>query len=251
MSATLAARAIPSLHELRSYRRALFERGTAPGRSGKSINLWPVGVTEPAGEFLRDLVIREGASRTLEVGMGLGLSTIFIAEALLSGRAAPRELSHVVFDPMPELLDWAGYDQLRESGVLGLVDVQLQDSRTALPSLIAAGRVFDFIYVDGAHWFDFVMLDILNALRLVRPGGLVVVDDHWMPAVQMALAFVHSNGMGELDLYDPQGPGKRFVGVRRPQAPDTRAWDHYVDFSRESLPEYPWRGQDRPLSSGR
>jgi len=123
------------------------------------------------------------------------------------------------------------------------------DSRLALPRMVADGELFDFVYVDGGHWFDFVFLDIHYSLRLVRPGGLIVVDDHWMQSVQAALAFFHSNGIGELELYDPQGPGKRFVGVRKPMVEAHRTWDHFAEFGRHTLPEYPWRNAVRPLSS--
>jgi len=238
----------PLLEQIREHRRRVYAAGLLTGRKGTTFELWPIGVQETAGEFLRDLVIREKAQRTIEVGLGLGLSTLFIAEALLAGRLAIGA-THVVIEPMPELLDWAGYDQIQASGVLAVTTVVEEDSRLALPRLIGKGEAFDFAYVDGGHWFDFVFVDILNALRLVRPGGLIVVDDHWMPAVQTALGFVHANGLATLELYDPSGPGKRFVGVRCPERATERKWDHFVEFGRHTLPEYPWRNAARPLSS--
>lgn len=238
----------PLLEQIREHRRGVYLAGCVIGRKGTRFDLWPIGVQETAGEFLRDIVVREGARRTLEVGLGLGLSSLSIAEALLTGRVAGT-VSHTIVEPDPELLDWAGFDQYRASGAMAFTTVVQEDSRLALPRLVANGELFDFVYIDGGHWFDFVFLDIHFALRLIRPGGLIVIDDHWMPSVQAALAFFHSNGLGTLELYDPQGPGKRFVGVRKPLVEAHRTWDHFVDFGRQTLPEYPWRNAARPLSS--
>ena len=38
-------------------------------------------------------------------------------------------------------------------------------------------RSFDLIWVDGAHGFPVLPLDLYNACRLIKKGGLVVVDD--------------------------------------------------------------------------
>lgn len=36
---------------------------------------------------------------------------------------------------------------------------------------------FDIIWVDGAHGYPVVALDLLNAWRLIRPGGSILIDD--------------------------------------------------------------------------
>ena len=41
----------------------------------------------------------------------------------------------------------------------------------------AGGRLFDFIYIDGAHEADLVLQDALNAHSLLAPGGFLVFDD--------------------------------------------------------------------------
>lgn len=41
-----------------------------------------------------------------------------------------------------------------------------------------AREMFDFIYVDGSHYADDVMVDALHSFRLLRPGGLLIFDDY-------------------------------------------------------------------------
>jgi predicted O-methyltransferase YrrM len=74
-----------------------------------------------------------------------------------------------------------------------LVEVIEEESQLALPRLVSEGREFDLAFVDGDHRFEGVFVDLYFMTRLVRPGGLVVVDDMWMPAVRTAVAYVERN----------------------------------------------------------
>ena len=38
--------------------------------------------------------------------------------------------------------------------------------------------MFDFIYVDGNHKFDYVLRDCINAWRFLNKGGFLVCDDY-------------------------------------------------------------------------
>jgi predicted O-methyltransferase YrrM len=47
--------------------------------------------------------------------------------------------------------------------------------------LVNSTRRFDAVWLDGDHTNPVVTLDIANALRLVRPGGLLAMDDVRLP----------------------------------------------------------------------
>ena len=62
-------------------------------------------------------------------------------------------------------------------------DLHLVEERSefALPTILTSneGR-FDFIFIDGWHTFDHTILDCFYAIRLLRVGGYLVLDDaHW------------------------------------------------------------------------
>ena len=40
-----------------------------------------------------------------------------------------------------------------------------------------ADKSFDIIWVDGAHGYPVLPLDLHNAIRLIRENGVIVVDD--------------------------------------------------------------------------
>jgi predicted O-methyltransferase YrrM len=61
---------------------------------------------------------------------------------------------------------------------LDKIEVFKGPSEFILPKLLEESRSFDFIYVDGNHTFDAVMLDSLYSNRLLKKNGIIVFDDY-------------------------------------------------------------------------
>ena len=62
-----------------------------------------------------------------------------------------------------------------------------------LSDFIRAGKSFDFIFIDGNHRFDDVLVDFYLADQVLEVGGLMVLDDIWMASIRTVLAFVLAN----------------------------------------------------------
>jgi predicted O-methyltransferase YrrM len=160
--------------------------------------LAPIAIGRAEGAALRDWVKREGARRTLEVGLGYAISTLFICEALLENGG---EIGHVAIDPyqfesLPghrTLYLGAGVTNLEEAGVRDLVELHVERSETALPRLLADGRSFDLAFIDGNHRFEGVFLDLVYCGKLVTQRAVVFVDDMQLPAVRRAVGFCVAN----------------------------------------------------------
>jgi predicted O-methyltransferase YrrM len=174
---------------LDAFLERAYREGSVPDAAGEPLALAPHSVGAHFGAALRDLAIAEDAERTIEIGLALGMSALFLCQAVMrcDGR-------HVAIDPFQEQ-SWngAGLRTLRDAGVEDLVEVIEEESQLALPRLLSEGRQFDFAFVDGDHRFEGVFLDLYYMTRLIKPGGLVVVDDMWMPAVRTAVAYVEKN----------------------------------------------------------
>ena len=59
------------------------------------------------------------------------------------------------------------------------------DSQTSLAGLIVEGRVYDIAYVDGSHLPHDALSDVVLSWRLLKEGGLLIVDDFDWPFVQV------------------------------------------------------------------
>jgi predicted O-methyltransferase YrrM len=221
---------VSSAQRVRQVIDRLVGEGTAvAGSNGTVHQLFPVAISPAEGAALRDWVIRERASQTIEVGLGYGISALFICEALLSNGAA--DAHHVVLDPnQATRFANCGLQFLDEAGVSPLIEFLPTPSEIALPRFLADGRRFDLAFVDGNHRFDGVFLDLVYLGRLVRPGGVIAVDDYQLRSVARAVSFCTSNLRWTVDDLSGDETGHHWAVLRTPPAPVERGFDHFIEF---------------------
>jgi predicted O-methyltransferase YrrM len=214
--------------------RAVIERliaeRTAVARSDGTLHeLFPVAASAAEGEALRGWVVREGATRTIEIGLGYGISALHVCEGLLAN-AGPAA-HHAVIDPYQATrFSDCGLQVLEEAGVSGLVEHHAQESQLTLPRLLGEARVFDLAFVDGNHRFDGVFVDLVYLGRLVRPGGIVFLDDYQLPSVARAVSFFLTNLSWTLEEVSTADAYHWWAVLRTSAVPDTRPFDYYVEF---------------------
>jgi predicted O-methyltransferase YrrM len=126
------------------------------------------------GEALQRLIRELRPEVTLEIGCAYGVSALFICEALaeVGGRR------HIVIDPH-QLTHWkgAGLFTLERAGFASLVEFHALSSHVALPRLETQGTKIGLALIDGWHTFDYAMIDFFYVDRLLRVGGVVMLDD--------------------------------------------------------------------------
>ena len=151
-----------SLRETEVMRR-LREESPWQGSSGMQIS-------PDQGQFMALLVELIGARRCIEIGTFTGYSALCVAQAL------PADGELIACDINPETTAVARRFW-QEAGVAGKIDLRLAPALETLDGLIAEGQEgrFDFVFIDA----DKTSYDAYYeaALRLLRPGGLVAVDN--------------------------------------------------------------------------
>jgi predicted O-methyltransferase YrrM len=165
-----------------------------------------VYIPREQGDYLYSLVRDVRPALSVEVGMANGLSTFFIAEGLRENGHG----RHVAIDPF-QSTDWrgAGVALLRKAGLESLVELRESFSHQALPQLELEGARAQFVFIDGAHLFDYVIADFLCCDRILDVGGLIAFDDSDWPAVSQAIRFVLANrkyevAFGEVVIEPPR-----------------------------------------------
>jgi predicted O-methyltransferase YrrM len=150
-------------------------------------------VTVPAvdADALRDELIAERASVVIEIGLGYGSSALAIHEALVL--AGGDWVEHVIIDAFQDRFHDAGWHALGAAGVADSCTLLRERSLLALPRLLAEHLVADAAFVDGSHLFHNVFVDLAFLRQLVRPGGLIVLDDHHWPSVATAVRYFELN----------------------------------------------------------
>jgi len=214
--------------------RATIDRIVVDGRAvsrtdGSEHALFPIAIPPEEGEALRSWVIREGAVRTIEVGLGYGISALFICDGLLAG--GDPGANHVAIDPNQESrFSNCALEFLEEAGVRGLVEFHAEESQIALPGFLSDGRTFDLAFVDGDHRFDAIFTDLMFLGRLVRPGGVVFVDDYQLPAIEKAASFFVANLDWVMEEISAPDDLHQWAVLRTSHQPDTCPYDWFVDF---------------------
>jgi predicted O-methyltransferase YrrM len=208
----------------------LFREGTSVARSDGTVHrIFPVAIPAAEGEALRHWVIREGARHTIEVGLGYGVAALFTCEGLIANGAA--DAHRVVLDPnQATRFANCGLQLLEEAGVLHLIEFLPTASEIALARFLAEGRRFDLAFVDGNHRFDGVFLDLVYLGRLVRPGGIIVVDDYQLRSVARAVAYCTSNLAWTVEDQSTQDRRHHWAVLRTAPALVERGFDHFIDF---------------------
>ena len=192
-------------------------------------DIFPVAVPAAEGEALRDWVAREGAARTLEIGLGYGIAALYVCEGLLL--AGDAEARHVTLDPyQEERFGGVALQLLEDAGVRDLVELREEESQLALPRLVAEGRTFDLAVADGNHRFDGLFVDLVYLARLVRPGGIVFLDDYQLPAVARAVSFFTTNRGWTVEETSADDELHNWVVLRTAMTSDDRSYDHFVEF---------------------
>ena len=122
------------------------------------------------GQFLAFLVQLMGARRTLEVGVYTGYSSLAVALAL------PRDGRIVACDVSEEYTSIARR-YWKEAGVDHMIELRIKPALETLKELLSErqqGR-FDFAFIDAdkANYEGYYEC----ALELIRPGGLIAIDN--------------------------------------------------------------------------
>ena len=161
-------------------------------RASDAAGLPAIQVSPLQGKMLHLLALTLGARSILEIGTLGGYSTIWLARALpAGGRLTTLEIDAKHAEVARANIARAGLD--------GIVDVRLGSALETLPKLERekAGP-FDLVFIDadkpsGPDYFAW-------ALKLTRPGSLIIVDN-----------VVREGAVADLSNTDPNVVGSRRV----------------------------------------
>lgn len=179
------------LHRVRVVRAELHAAGPKRSRPFEG-DFERVALPAADCDILRDILVAHGAHVVIEVGLAYGSSALAIGEALCS--MGGRDVSHIVIDPFQATAyDYVGWDALNAAGLAAQTTFIAEASSIVLARLAAEGLTADAAFVDGSHRFHEVFVDLYFLRKLVRPGGLIVLDDAASPSVAAALRYFDLN----------------------------------------------------------
>lgn len=175
---------------MNSVIREIQNTGKVLDEAGNQRPAFPVSISASEGRIIHEQITQIGASRTLEIGFAYGMSTLYICEAIKRREGA----RHIVIDPYQEKeFQNIGLLNLQKAGLSHLVQFYQQPSHVVLPELLQQGTNIQFALIDGAHLFDYALVDFFYVDKMLAEDGLVCLDDLWMPCIRKLVLFMVRN----------------------------------------------------------
>jgi predicted O-methyltransferase YrrM len=148
-------------------------------------------ISMPEAQFIQELIIRNGFSNCLETGVAYGASTLAICSALAVLEQQGRAVRHYGIDPCQlDVYKSAAITALRECGLEHIFELCDGPAHLMLPRLIERHVTVDFVFIDGMHTFDYTLVDLFFADKLLRPGGIICMHDMDMPSKKKACRYL-------------------------------------------------------------
>lgn len=233
----------------------IFDKRTTKSVDGKTVNV-SGQISFHEGELIQKCIEEINAEVSVEVGLAFGTSAMFICEYL---KKTPKT-RHYVMDPFQMYeasYGGIGLNNLKKSGFGDFVEFINKPSQLALPELEQRNVKVDFAFIDGWHTFDHTLVDFFFVDKILRVGGIMILDDTDWPAVKKLVSFIETNRSYEFIEGTPPRTFKKkssankvrpFTALKkilgnhadteanygamafRKVSDDIRSWDHYNDF---------------------
>jgi predicted O-methyltransferase YrrM len=199
---------------------------------GKTIPL-RANVHDKEGLLIYTLVKKHKLTRCMEIGFAMGLSALHICQAFadLSDKMDKSDKMELIsIDPFQDK-NWkcAGIANIKNAGFEKYHTWIKDKSYSAMPKFLTK-QPFDFIFIDGWHTFDYTLVDMFYADRLLRIGGYLLIDDALHQGPSKAIAYSNKNYKHWKRItFDSVDVPKTQVLYQK-IAEDTKDWDYHVDF---------------------
>jgi predicted O-methyltransferase YrrM len=148
-------------------------------------------IKKDEGKNIQKIIRKYKFKKCLEIGMAFGISASYI---LLSNK----NVSLMSIDPYQK-----DKNQWNSMGLKLIKELELDErhhyipekSYISMPKLLSTygEEYFDFIFIDGWHTFDYTLIDFFYADRLLRIGGVILIDDALHKGVQKFIKYIESN----------------------------------------------------------
>jgi predicted O-methyltransferase YrrM len=182
------------------------------------------GINTDEGMYLYKTILSINAHKMIEVGLANGVSSAYI---LIGAKQTNGHL--ISIDPFQKT-------QWKSGGLNIICKMKLKSHHTwiedvshkALPRLLdkkGAESSYDLIFIDGFHTFDYTLVDAYFADKLLRVGGVLIVDDFLHKGVNASMKYIMTNWSHYKRLKSPHS----FAAFEK-ISEDKRDWDFHKTF---------------------
>ena len=145
--------------------------------------------------FIFQFIREKKLSHTLETGFAFARSAAHIIAATGS--------QHIVIDPFQHNYQNMGVSNIAKLGFSEKLIFEPDFSHNVLPRLVKENKTFDFIFIDGDHKFDGILVDFYYSNLLLDNGGYVMFHDTWMRSTRLVEKYIRRNYANYHPVHSP------------------------------------------------
>lgn len=174
------------MDKIQEVRNKIYREKRVVGLNGEILELNSAIDPIEGAAILNLLNSNPDFSKTIEIGCAFGLSSLFICEGIFGREGS----EHTIIDPY-QTTSWKsiGIRNLKSAGVENFRLIE-KVSEIALPHLLEYNESFDFALIDGWHTFDHTLVDFFYLEKLIRPGGIIGIDDIQLPGINKVVRYL-------------------------------------------------------------
>jgi len=177
-------------------------------------------IKEVEGKYIAKMIEDNNCKKCLEVGMAFGISAFYIL--------SNENTELISIDPFQKT-QWndGGVKLLKEFNFTSRHKCIYKKSYVALPELVQkeGEQKYDFIFIDGWHTFDYTLIDFFYTDKLLKIGGIIIIDDALHKGVEKSLKYITTNYKFYKKIDSPIT-----VGCYKKIREDNRTWNYHQNF---------------------
>ena len=135
--------------------------------------------------YIYQFIKEHNLSRTVETGFAFARSASHIMAAT--------ENDHIAIHPFQSRYKNMGLSNIEKLGFSDKLRFEPDFSHNVLPKLVNEKKTFDFIFIDGSHSFDGILIDFYYANLLLEQKGYVMLHDTWMRSTRLVENYIKTN----------------------------------------------------------
>jgi predicted O-methyltransferase YrrM len=146
-------------------------------------------IKKEEGENIQKIISKYNVNNCLEIGMAYGISAFYIL-------TTKKGIKLTSIDPYQrDVKQWnsMGINLIKYLKLDKRHNLIEELSYIGLPKLLNKKNKYDFIFIDGWHTFDYTLIDFFYADKLLKLGGIILIDDVLHKGVNKFIRYVETN----------------------------------------------------------
>jgi predicted O-methyltransferase YrrM len=176
------------------------------------------------GLTIYNTIIKNNFTKCLEIGMGYGISSIYILLALKKSINNDKKLVSI---DMLESKQWKNFGMkiLKFFEMIKYHQLIENMHYIELPKIVEMKENFDFIFINSWYSFENMIVILFYCSKILRKDGIIIINEIYQPNIYKCIKFIDNNYKFFKKINSPPS-----LAVYQKIIDDNRSWDYYNNF---------------------